>query len=131
MAFNDLRSYLDWLEEDNQMVRVNEPVSVRFDIARHEEKHDGKKTVFFENVKDYDMPVVGNILNNRRNIARVLGTAEGPELSHRIIAAAGNPLPTKLVENAPFKEVRFVGPDVDLLKQIPNPKQMIHLVHLI
>ncbi len=121
MAFNDLRGYLKWLEDDNQMVRVPEPVSVRFDIARHEEKHDGKKTVFFENVKDHDIPVVGNILNNRRNVARVLGVAEGPELSHRIIGAAQNPLPTKPVDDAPFKEVRFTGADVDLLKQVPNP----------
>ncbi|MBX3521182.1 MAG: UbiD family decarboxylase [Xanthobacteraceae bacterium] len=121
MSFPDLRAYINWLDECGEVVRIKESVSTKFDIARHEEEHDGKKTVYFENVAGFDMPVVGNIFNNRRNIASVLGVKPDQELSHRIIEASKNPIPTKLVNAAPLKDIRIPESDVDLTKQIPNP----------
>ena len=121
MSFPDLRSYLDWLEKKGDVVRIKESVSTRFDVARHEEEHDGKKTVFFENVEGFDIPIVGNIFNNRRNIAEVLGVAPNQELSHRIIHASKNPIPTRLVKTAPVKDIIINEADVDLEKQVPNP----------
>ena len=58
MSFPDLRAYINWLDECGEVVRIKESVSTKFDIARHEEEHDGKKTVYFENVAGFDMPVV-------------------------------------------------------------------------
>lgn len=121
MSFADLRTYLHWLEERGEVVRIKESVSTRFDIARYEEQYDGKKTVLFENVAGFDMPVVGNILNSRRNIAHALDVEPNQELSHRIIQAACNPIPTRLVESAPVKDVVIREAEVDIVRQVPNP----------
>lgn len=121
MSFPDLRSYLKWLEARGELVRVKNRVSTRFDIARHEEEHDGKSAVFFENVEGFDIPVVGNILNSRRNIAHALGVNPDQELSRRLIDASRNPIPTRLVETAPVKDIIIKEADVDIVRQIPNP----------
>ncbi len=121
MSFPDLRTYLAWLEQRGELVRIKESVSTRFDIARHEEQQNGKKAVLFENVEGFDIPVVGNILNSRRNIAHALGVEPNQGLSHRIIHAARNPIPTRLVETAPVKDVVIGEAEVDIVKQIPNP----------
>ncbi len=121
MPSPNLRSHIAWLEERGELVRIDEPVSTRFDVARHEELHDGRKAVFFNSVQGYDLPIVANIFNSRRNVAHVLGTDADQSLSHRIIAAARSGLPTRLVETAPAKDLRFVGAEVDLVRQLPNP----------
>lgn len=121
MPSPDLRTHIAWLEERGELVRIDEPVSTRFDVARHEELHDGRKAVFFKSVQGYDLPIVANIFNNRRTVAQVLGTNADQSLSHRIIAAARSGLPTRLVETAPAKDIRFVGAEVDLVRQLPNP----------
>ena len=51
----------------------------------------------------------------------MLGVKPDQELSHRIIEASKNPIPTKLVNAAPLKDIRIPESDVDLTKQIPNP----------
>lgn len=117
----DLRSHIAWLEQRGELVRIKEPVSTRFAVARHEEEHDGRKAVLFESVSGYDMPIVANIFNSRRNVAHVLGTKPDQALSHRIIQAARNGLPTRLVDTSPVKDIRIVGDDVDIVRQIPNP----------
>ncbi|MBI3374158.1 MAG: UbiD family decarboxylase [Betaproteobacteria bacterium] len=121
MAFTDLRSYLGWLEADGQLVRVREPVSVNLEVARHEERHDGRKAVLFENVTGHRMPILANIFNSRRNIAHALGVAPGVALTRRLIEAARNPVPTVLQQDAALKAVKILGADVDLTTQLPNP----------
>jgi 2,5-furandicarboxylate decarboxylase 1 len=121
MSFPDLRTYLDWLDRNGEIVRVKEQVSTKFDIARHEELHDGRKTVYFENVEGFDIPVVGNIFSNRRNVAHALGVGPNEELSHRIIHASRNPIPTRLVKTAPLKDIIIPESEVDIVRQIPNP----------
>src|SRR5690606_33212431 len=120
MISPDLRSHIAWLEQRGELVRIKEPVSTRFDVARHEEEHDGRKAVLFESVSGYDMPIVANIFNSRRNVAHVLGTRPDQALSHRIIQAARNGLPTRIVETSPVKEVRDVGADVDIVHKSPD-----------
>ncbi len=120
-AFGDLRAWLAWLEADGQLVRVEQEVSHRFEVARHEELHNGRKAVLFERIAGHAMPIAANIFNTRRNIARALGVAPGVELSHRLIEAARNPIAPVSVQSGPVKDVKILGAEVDLLAQLPNP----------
>lgn len=120
-AYQDLRAWIAWLEQQGQVVRIAEPVSTRFEVARHEARHDGQAAVFFERVRDYDMPIVSNILNRRANIAHLLGVPPTEALTERLIHASRHPLATRLVKDGPVKEVQIAARDVDLVGQIPNP----------
>ena len=121
MVFRELDDYIRWLETDGQLHRVREPVETRFGIARHEELHDGKRAVLFENVVGHQMPVVANIFNSRRNIATALGVEPGVAMHRRLMDAARNPIPTRLQSEAPSRAVKFIGAQVDLRTQLPNP----------
>lgn len=120
-VYPDLRAWLAWLEQQGQLVRIPGPVSTRFEVARHEARHDGRAAVFFEHVRDYAVPIVSNIFNRRANIAHLLGVAPTEALTERLIHASRHPLPTRLVTDGPVKEVRIPERDVDLMGQLPNP----------
>ncbi len=120
-GYHDLRSYLAYLESQGQVVHVTEPVSTKFDVARWERQHDGKRTVFFDTVEGFAMPIVANIFNRRENVAHILGVEPTVALTERLIAAARSPIPTRLVADGPVKEVMITGNDVDLVSQLPNP----------
>jgi len=121
MPLTDLRSHIAWLEEKGELVRIEKPVSTKLEVATYEEEYDGKKAVMFESVQGFDIPIVCNTFNTRRNVAAMLGVDGDESLSKHIINAAENPIATELVEDAPHKEIRIAEADVDLIKQIPNP----------
>lgn len=120
--YPDLRAYLAWLETCGQMVRIPEPVSTRFEVARHEARWNGQRAVYFERVRDHSMAIVANVLNRRGNIAHLLGVPPDHSVTDRLIHAARHPIPARIVTDGPVKEVRIHGRDVDLVGQIPNPR---------
>ncbi|AIF84748.1 UbiD family decarboxylase [Candidatus Nitrososphaera evergladensis SR1] len=48
----DLRSYLELLEKEGELVRIKKPVSTKFELAAVVSKFDSKQAVLFEKVKE-------------------------------------------------------------------------------
>lgn len=72
----DLRSFLELLEEEGQLVRVKDEVNPEPDIAsagRAAANMKGGPAVFFEKVKGYKNPVVTNVHGSWENHALMLG----------------------------------------------------------
>jgi 2,5-furandicarboxylate decarboxylase 1 len=119
MGFKDLRSFIHFLEEKKELVRLKEVVNPKYELSAITSKFDGGPAVLFEKVKGYKIQVVTGIFSQRKRIAWVLGVNE-PQLTHKIIEATENPLPSKIVETGSVKEV-IVKRNINLLKLLPIP----------
>jgi 2,5-furandicarboxylate decarboxylase 1 len=114
---DDLRSQLKAAEEWGEVLHIPKEVSPRFELPAVCQKLEADKAVLFEKVKGYSMPVVVGLDNNRSRIARVLGTDDFG-LTPRYLEAIQNPLPPKVVQDGPVKEVKITQ-NIDLLKMLP------------
>lgn len=140
MIFDDLRDFLDYLEKNNELVRVKAPVDSNLEITEILNRLLKKNgpAVIFENVKGYNVPVVANLFGTVKRVAMGLGTDETglteigeflatldrPEPPEGIIDAIKKipfykqmlGLSPKIVKSAPCQEVVLTGEDVDLNK---------------
>jgi 2,5-furandicarboxylate decarboxylase 1 len=99
----DLRGFMEELEADEELVRVKEPVSPRYEIPAVLRRFDGGKAVLFEDVEGYDAMVVGGVCGTRARILDALGVG-AEELYERLLDAVRNPTPCE-VGDGPVKEV--------------------------
>ena len=113
-----LRSALKAYEQRGDLLRVNKEVDWNFEAAAHLWKHQHGPAVLFERVKGYDVPIVGNLLNNRRKFGHPFGLKE-EEIQPHIVKAVENPILPEVVADGPCQEV--VVHDVDLLRDLPIP----------
>ena len=119
MSFKDLRSFIQFLENKGDLVRIKDEVSPIYEITRIEREYDGKSALLFEHVKGFQVPVAANIFFNRDCVAHALGLQTN-ELAEAIIRAARNPIKANQVNTGPVKEV--IKKDVNLLDFLPLPK---------
>lgn len=121
MPFNDLREFLQFLEEHGELLKTKKPVDVKFEISSYIRKTSDQRgpALFFENVKNFDMPVVGGIFATRERAFLALETSS-QDYVHKFQNALDHLLAPKLVSNAPCKDVIYTGNDVDLTR-LPIP----------
>lgn len=75
-AFDDLRSFIQFLEEKDDLVRVKSEVDPVLEVNAIIDKlarTDGP-AVLFENVKGSNMPILGNLYTAQRRVNWMLGT---------------------------------------------------------
>ena len=138
MKFKDLREFIAFLEEKEELVRVKTPVSCELEITEINDRvvKSGGPALLFENVEGYNIPVLTNTYGSARRIAwalgveslddlvarvgKLLGLAQGPPrgllnkartLMDLVKMAGTQP---KQVRNAPCQEVVLTGQDADL-----------------
>ncbi|HXG52587.1 MAG TPA: UbiD family decarboxylase [candidate division Zixibacteria bacterium] len=116
--FEDLRAYLDHLETRGQLLRVKEPVDVKYEIAAGVRKTSdiGGPALLFENVKGFPgWRVLGGLFATRRLVALGLGVAEN-ELLERYLALEEKRIPPEIARTGPVKEIRWSGDQIDLAR---------------
>ncbi len=69
----DLRDFLEEIEGKGELVRIEEPLSVRHEIPEALRRFDGGKAVLFESLKEYGGSVVGGVCGTRPRILEALG----------------------------------------------------------
>jgi len=121
VPFSDLREFLKFLEEHGELLKTKKPVDTKFEISSYIRKTSDQRgpALFFENVKNFDMPVVGGIFATRERAFLALETSS-QDYVHKFQNALDHLLPPKLVSNAPCKDVIHTGKDVDLTR-LPIP----------
>ncbi len=117
-----LRSFLQVLQNEGHLIRVQEPVHWQFEIGKT--TRECKVPLLFENVRGYPgQSVFTNGLRNRSVIALSLGMAPDTPWRH-LVADIGrrllNPLPPSIVESSDVFQNVFLGEDVDL-RLLPVP----------
>ena len=116
--FEDLRGYLTHLESQGQLLRVAEPVEVKYEIAAGMRKTSDIEgpALLFEQVKGFPgWRVLGGLFATRKLVALGLGVKED-QLLDRYLSLEDQRIALELVSTGPVKEIRWTGDQVDLSK---------------
>ncbi len=140
MPYNDLRDFISILEKRGELIRVTTEVTPYLEITEILDRLLASKgpAVLFENVKGYNIPIVGNLYGTVERVALGLEVDEdGLEDIGMFLAYLQHPEPPKgfveaikklpffakvmnltpkTVNKAPCQEVVIQGDDVDLSK---------------
>src|ERR1043166_39752 len=117
--FEDLRSFLQSLEDKKDLGRIARPVSPRYDIAAGIRKTSNINgpALLFENVTAHTMPVVGGLFASRRRALLAFESSQS-EIHEKFMRGLKNPIAPKIVADGPCKEVVLKGKDADF-SQLP------------
>ena len=138
MKYNDLRDFIRFLEQKDDLKRIKTPVSCELEIAEICDRvvKRGGPALLFENVEGYDVPVLINMYGTEQRMAWALGVENLDDLVGRITSLLGlmqgppqgimEKLRTlgqmaqmasyqpKVVGAAPCQEVVHTGDNIDL-----------------
>ena len=106
------RSFLEQLDKSGELVRIKKEVSTEYELAGIIDAL-GEKPVFFEEVKESNIPVVGGLVSSKELIAKALNI-EKERLLPKLSNAIENPVRPNVVESAECQKI--VEKDVDLTK---------------
>jgi 2,5-furandicarboxylate decarboxylase 1 len=112
-----LRAVLAELEDAGELIRIPEPVSLRYELSALLAEADNGPALLFERVVGSDMPVVGGVLGSRARMAMSLGV-DVDGIHERILRALAEPLAPRAVAEPPCQEVQIETPD---LGELPIP----------
>lgn len=102
---NDFRSFLNVLEKENDLMRINKTVSTKFEIAALVSKLERKQAALFENVEDSRIYVASNVLGTRKRFALAIGAIDENSIhTHIIQSIAKASPPRKVSSDAHFYE---------------------------
>lgn len=86
---NNLRNFIELLEERNQLKRIQVPVSPRLEITEVTDRvckapPEQNKALLFENIPGFDMPVLINTFGSAQRMAWALGIDDLDQLNQRL-----------------------------------------------
>ncbi|HSQ18325.1 MAG TPA: menaquinone biosynthesis decarboxylase, partial [Anaerolineales bacterium] len=89
MAFQNLREFIELLENRHQLLRVSLPVSPHLEITEIADRvmkgtSADNKALLFENLPGYEMPVLINAFGSAERMAWALGVTDLDELNLRL-----------------------------------------------
>ena len=106
------RSFLGQLDKNGELTRIKREVSTEYEMAGIIDALS-EKPVFFEKVKESNIPVVGGLVSSKELIARALNI-EKEQLLPKLSNAIENPVPPDVVKRGECQQI--VEKDVDLTK---------------
>lgn len=98
-----LRAFIDRLDKENKIIKINKEVSTDFEIANVLASLDGK-LVIFNNVKNSKYPVIGNVASSRELIADAL-VVRKEQLLERLSWFTSHLKEPAMINNAPCQEI--------------------------
>ncbi len=116
----DLRHAIDGFREAGKIQDIAKEVNCEYELAGVYRKLDGEKAVVFNNIKEYETPVVSGMLSNKRYLASLMNVdpSDPMNLTHRMEEVyAGDILPVQ-TPTGPCKE-NIVTRDIDIVKHVP------------
>lgn len=141
IQYNSLRDFLARLEREGEVIRIKEKVSPILEITEITDRicksAGGGKAILFENVEDYNAPVLINSFGSKRRMAMALGVEDVEEIAGDIQKLIEIKPPENLLEkikflpnlfeishyppkiitgSAPCQEVVLTGDGIDLFK---------------
>lgn len=117
-----MRSALDWLKSEGQLLEVNNEIDIIYEIAGVQAAMEGSPPLLFNNIKGFPgRRDVGNVFSRMSNICRMFDVKSTKELRWKCVEAMRHPLPPRVVTEAPSQEV-VITKDIDVLGTIPITK---------
>ena len=139
MKYNDLREYLDKLEEIGELKRIKHPVDPNLEMTEIADRvlRSGGPALLFENPVGHTMPVLANLFGTPKRVALGMGEEDVSQLREigKLLAFLKEPEPPKgfkaalqtlpiyrkvldmapkIIKRAPCQKIVWEGDDVDL-----------------
>jgi UbiD family decarboxylase len=106
------RSFLEQLEKDGELIRIKKEVSTEYELAGIMDAL-GEKPIFFEKVRESNIPVVGGLVSSKELIAKALRVNK-VQMLQKLYKAIKNPISPNVVEKGECQEI--VEKNVDLTR---------------
>ncbi|MHB6904912.1 non-oxidative hydroxyarylic acid decarboxylases subunit C [Streptomyces sp. CB02959] len=128
MAYDDLRSFLDTLDKEGQLLRITEEVLPEPDLAAAANATgrigENAPALYFDNVKGFtDARIAMNVHGSWANHALALGLPRNTSVKEQVETFARRwdafPVAPERREDAPWRENTQEGDDVDLFSVLP------------
>ena len=103
----DLRSFLEILESENDLFRVNKNVKSKFELAAVVSKLEGKHAILFEKVNESEQILVAsNVVGTRKRFSLAIGAKEQKLIHERVTQAIPKAFKPRIMpsSDAPFYE---------------------------
>ena len=133
MPIDDIQQFIEKLEKAGELKRVKTEVNTNLEIAEILRRVSYTKgpAILFENVKDYEMPVLGNAFGSIRRLEIGLETTEFSEIGQRIADMTKMDIPSgvfnkirKLPElskmSESFPKLEKNGPVTEIVNESPT-----------
>jgi len=133
VPIQDIHQFVEELEKAGELKRVNTPVNSSLEIAEILRRimYSKGPAVLFENVKDYDIPVLGNAFGSMKRLEIGLETTNFTEIGQRIVDMTKMEIPSgvfnklrKLPELSKmgdaFPKLEKSGPVMDMIDESPS-----------
>lgn len=150
MPYKNLREFIAVLEQNDELIKITEPVSPDLEITAITDKvskSGNNKALLFENVIGYEMPVLINSLGSYTRLNLAFQVDNLDQIAQRIKEFLDLKVPDGLFDkfnkfknlsevlkfppkvisgNAPCQEVIITNPDQDILNKLPILKCWPH-----
>lgn len=114
-----VREALEYLDSKGHVIHVKEEVDPIYEIAGIQKALDKGPILFFEKIKGYpNMANVGNFFSRREVLADLYDVDDPKKLKFKFVDAIRQPLPPKIVTEAPCQEV-VIKDDIDVKALLP------------
>ena len=133
MPIDDIQQFIEKLEKTGELKRIKTEVNTNLEIAEILRRVSYTKgpAILFENVKDYEMPVLGNAFGSIRRLEIGLETTEFSEIGQRIADMTKMEIPSgvfnkirKLPElskmSESFPKLEKSGPVTEIVNESPT-----------
>ena len=100
MAIEDLGEFVEKLEKAGEVKRIKTQVDANLEIAEilRRTMYSNGPALYFENVKNYDMPVLGNAFGSLKRLEIGLETDDFIQIGQRIVDMTKMEIPTGIFE---------------------------------
>ncbi|MFZ4450966.1 UbiD family decarboxylase [Salibacterium aidingense] len=117
-AEQDMRHTMEELRKHHRLKQVYGEVSINYELPAVLEQMPDRSAVLFHNVKGYDTPVVGNLVD-RENFAISAGISSDLSSTLKLITqGVEKPVRSKVVEDAPCRDVVKTD-NINIMNEIP------------
>lgn len=117
---SSLRSTLEFLKEEGEILVTDIEIDPHLEMAGIQKKLDNGPALLFNNVKGYpENRLFTNLMAQESRIAKIFGVDEPKNFKHKVRDALHNPIPPRIVEDAPCQEVVMTGDNIDVWKSVP------------
>jgi phenylphosphate carboxylase beta subunit len=121
-----IRDFIEQAEADGMLQRIKAEVDWNLELSHIAKLNEEKKgpALLFENVKDYDSPVLTSVCTTTERLSLIMGMPKDSslvDLMRHWVEKGETKVPPKLVDTGPCKENKMMADEVDLFK-FPVPK---------
>ena len=133
MPIEDTKQFIEELEKAGELKRVKTEVDTNLEIAEilRRAMYSNGPAILFENVKNYDMPVLGNAFGSLKRLEIGLETSDFTEIGQRIVDLTKMDIPSgflnkikKLPElskmSESFPKLENSGPVTEVVSDSPS-----------